>query len=239
MGERRRGSLAGERTDDEPRSGEVGTAVHQRKIGRTGERWGVRKKGGPTVRQLDSRTTKLGRSLPPHHRTAVPPLLERRTQAQGPVALECRPLLGDRVVQPQDHDVEHVHPGRGAEGLGSGSGRSGDRRPCRGCHLTVLAVVPRHAHVVEQRAFDGREADRQEAQPAIQQREAEFGVADRDPGTQQPLELARRPRWPSGIRTCNRSPRCYRGPARYCRGTAGNGRCPVRTGHSPAPGWPA
>ena len=129
---------------------------------------GVWKKGGPTVRQLDSRTNKLGRSLPPLHRTAVPPLLEGRTQAEGPVALEGRPLLRDRVVDPQDHDSEHVHPRSGAEGLARGPDVQGII-PRIAVPLHGARVVPRHTHVIEQGALDGRETGRQEGQATVQQ----------------------------------------------------------------------
>src|SRR6266571_2435828 len=115
--------------------------------------------------------------------------LERRTEAHRPVGALARPVERLGVIEPQDHESQHVHADRAAE--------AAHRRPHVGGTLTGAAVplhdavvVPGDAGVVEERALDRREADREEAEhQAAGEWEAQLDVADGDAGADELVEL--------------------------------------------------
>ncbi len=115
--------------------------------------------------------------------------LERRTQTDGPVALRHRPVDRLRVIEPQDHQAQHVDPNRAAP--------AAQRRPNqqgvvagRPSELHGRPLAPRHAGVVEQRRLDGREADWEEPEhETAGQWEAQLDVGDGDLRADQLVEL--------------------------------------------------
>src|SRR5258705_4139323 len=106
--------------------------------------------------------------------------LERRTEADGPIGLVALPIERLGVIEPQDHQPEHVHPNRAAPAL--------ERRPHQHeiigggpAALDDRALVPRYAGIVEQRRFDGREADREEPEyETARDRERQLDPANGD-----------------------------------------------------------